>query len=67
MEIIVNTNKKKTEIIGKKDSKLILNIKAKPENNQANKEVIKFFSKLYQKPIRIVKGLKSKNKVLKIG
>ncbi len=67
MEIIVHTNKKKTEIIGKKEDKIIINIKAKPENNEANKEIIKFFSKYYQKPVKIVRGLKSNKKMLKIG
>lgn len=67
MEIIVHPNKKKTEIIGKKDNKLILNVKAKPENNEANREIIRFFSKKYKKPIKIIKGLRSKNKVLKLG
>ena len=67
MEIIVYPNKKKTEIIGKKNDKIIVNVKAKPENNEANKEIIRFFSKQYGQSVTIIKGLKSKNKTLKIG
>ena len=72
MEIIVHPNKKKTEIIGKKDNKIILNIKAKPENNEANNEIIRFFTKNKQYnpdslKVKIIKGLKSRNKILKFG
>ena len=72
MEIIVNTNKKKTEIIGKKENKLIVNVKAKPENNEANNEIIRFFSKNKKYnpdslKVKIIKGLKSRKKILKIG
>ena len=41
-------------------------IKEKAENNKANKEIIKFFSKLLRKKVEIIKGLRSGEKVLKV-
>mgnify|MGYP001567409093 FL=1 len=66
MEIIVNTGKKKTEIIGGKQEVLIVNVKGKPENNEANNEIIRFFSKKYNKPVKIIKGKTSRRKMLRI-
>ena len=65
MEITVHPNKKETKIIGEKDGVLILEVKGKPENNQANNEIIRFLSKKYNKQVKIVKGLKTKRKTLK--
>jgi len=67
LKIIVKSNSLKNEIkdydINKKA--LRVNIKAKAEHNKANIEVIKFFKKLGY-DTEIVKGLKSKEKILKI-
>jgi len=38
-----------------------ISVKSEPENNKANMEIIKELSKAY-KSVKIVKGLKSKNK-----
>ena len=65
MEVIVHPNKKETKIIGEKDGVLILEVKGKPENNQANNEITEFLSKKYNKQVKIVKGLKNKKKTLK--
>ena len=66
-KIIVKPNSPKNQVITyDKDRKAYrVAIKAKPENNKANVEIIKFFSKLLKKQVRIVKGLKSKEKVIK--
>jgi len=68
LKIIVKPNSSKTEILNydKNKQALRVNIKAKPENNQANIEIIKFFSKLLKKNIKIIKGMKSKEKILSI-
>ncbi|MBL7054220.1 DUF167 domain-containing protein [Candidatus Woesearchaeota archaeon] len=67
-KIIVKPNSVKNEIVrfDKEKGAYRVNIKEKPENNKANIEVIKFFSKLLKKRVKIIKGLKSKEKVLKI-
>jgi uncharacterized protein (TIGR00251 family) len=68
LKIIVKPNCNKNEITGYDDSKEAVkaNINAKPESNKANIEVIKFFSKLLKKRVNIIKGLKNKEKVLRI-
>ena len=65
IEIIAKPGKRKTEIIGKRDNKLVLNVKGRPENNEANKEIVKFFSKEY-KTVKIISGLKDKKKTLRV-
>lgn len=70
MEIIANPDKRKTQVVGNKNGVLILDVKGKAENNEANNEIIRFFSKSKeynpnQLMVKIVKGLKQKKKVLK--
>ena len=66
LAILVKPNSKITEIVGWDVEKkaLKVNIHAKPEDNEANIEVIKFFSKLLKKKVTIKTGLKNRNKVL---
>lgn len=66
--IIVKTNASKNEILGYDQEKKAykLAIKAKPEDNKANIEIIKFFSKLLKKKVRIATGLKSKEKIIEV-
>lgn len=69
MEIIqvkVKPNQPKTRIIKEENNVLYIDIKAKPEDNKANIELIKFFKKELNKDIKIIKGLTNKNKVLKV-
>ena len=67
-KIIVKPNSSKSEIIGYDKNKQALKvaIAAPAEGNKANIAVIKFFSRLYKKKVTILKGLKSKEKLLKI-
>ncbi len=66
-KIIVKPNAPRNKIIGydKERKAYRVAIKAKPENNRANIEVIKYFSKLFKKKVRIIKGAKNREKVLK--
>lgn len=68
-KIIVKTNSSKNQIMGYDTDRgaYRVSIKSKPENNRANIEIIKFFSRLLNNKVRIIKGLKNKEKVLKIG
>ncbi|MBT3463945.1 YggU family protein [archaeon] len=65
--IIVKPNSSKNELIGfdKDKNAYKVNIKASPENNKANIEIIKFFSKLSKKKVKIISGQTSKKKILK--
>ena len=68
LKILVKPNSPKTEIVEYDVAKLALkvNVHARPEDNAANIEIIKFFTKLLKKKVRIKSGLKSKEKILLI-
>ena len=69
MKVIVKPNKKATKIINFDENKqtYIIEVKGKPINNKVNLELIKFLSKKYKTTnIRIIKGLKSKEKIIEI-
>ena len=67
IKIIVKPNSPNNEIVSydKEKDAYRVNVKSPPEKNKANIEVIKFFSKLLKKKVSIVKGLKSREKILK--
>lgn len=60
---VKRTGCKKTEIISE-DGFVNLNVKGNPENGEANLEIVKFFSKKYKRSAKIVRGLKSKIKIV---
>ena len=66
LKIIVRPNSSENKIIGYDESRkaIKVNIAAKPEENKANMEVIKFFSRLLKKRVKIKDGLTSKEKLL---
>ncbi len=47
--------------------KIVVHTKSQPENNKANTEIVKSLSKLLNTEVRILKGLKSKNKAIWVG
>ena len=49
-----------------KDGINYVELNAKPKNNEANLELIKFLSKRFKIRLRIIKGLKSRVKVLNV-
>ena len=67
MRIIVKPNSPKTKILDYDESKQAYRvaIAAPASENKANIEVIKFFSKLSKKKVRITNGRTSKLKTLK--
>jgi uncharacterized protein (TIGR00251 family) len=68
LKILVRPSSPKTEIIGWDPERkaLRVNVHAKPEDNEANIEIVKFFSKLIKKKVVIKSGLRSKEKILRI-
>jgi uncharacterized protein (TIGR00251 family) len=68
-KIIVKPNSPKSKILSYDPEKKAYRvaIKAKPEDNKANIEVIRFFSKLLKKQVNIIKGSKHKEKIIKIA
>ena len=67
-KIIVKANSSKNEILEYDEIKkgYRINIKAKAEDNEANKEIIKFLSKTIGKRVVIKSGLKSKEKIIEV-
>ena len=67
LKILVKTNCPKNRILGfdEKRGALKVEIKAPPEDNKANIEIVKLFKREYGKEVEIVSGLKSKQKVLR--
>jgi uncharacterized protein (TIGR00251 family) len=65
IEIKVKANSKK-ESITQKDNIYIVEVKAKAEDNKANIAVIKLLKKHFNKTPMIIKGLTSKNKVVRL-
>ena len=65
IKVKVKTNSKNNNIIKEGDFYKV-NIKSQPENNKANIELIKLLTKYFKKKVRIIKGLKSREKLLSL-
>ncbi len=67
-KIIVKPNSKENKINGFDNEREAyrISIKAKPEDNKANIEIIKFLSKSLKKRVRIVAGLRSREKIIEV-
>ena len=68
LAIIAKPNSPKTEIIGWDESRnaLKINVRARPEDNKANEEIVRFLSKQLKKKVSIKSGFRSKEKLLRI-
>ena len=67
-KIIVKPNAKENKIEGfdKERNAYRISIKARPQDNKANIELLKFLSKLLKKNVKIGSGFKSKEKIIEI-
>ncbi len=65
-KILVKPNSKENKIEGfdNKRNAYIIRIKARPEDNKANIEIIRFLSKFLTKKVRIASGFKSREKII---
>jgi len=66
IKIKVKTNSRKQEIIQLKGDEYLISLKESPDNNKANKELLKLLNKKFKKEVKILKGLRSKNKIVEI-
>ena len=69
VKVILKPNSPKNKIV-KFDSErnaYIVEIKAPAHNNKANIELVKFLSRFLKKDIKIIKGFKSREKILRIS
>ncbi len=67
-KVIIKPNSSRNEILSYDQERgaYRINIKARAEDNKANIEVIKFLSRSLKKRVGIVKGFKSKEKVINV-
>ena len=68
-EVKVKTNASKNEVKLIDNKKFVVKTTATPEKGKANKQVILLLAKFYKirkNQLSIVRGLKSKNKIVKI-
>ena len=47
--------------------RILLDVKERPVKNRANREIVDFFSKLFNTDVRIVSGTKSREKTLQVS
>lgn len=66
LNIILKPNSNEDKILDFKDNNLIIKIKAKPQENKANLALIKLIKRTTKKNVRIIRGLKSKRKILEV-
>ncbi|MFH1053758.1 MAG: DUF167 domain-containing protein [Candidatus Woesearchaeota archaeon] len=68
-KVMVKPNSKENKIIGFDLEKKAyrISIKEPADKGKANKELIRFLSKSLKKRVAIIKGLKSREKIVKTG
>lgn len=70
LHVQVKPNARKTSLIEKKDNLLIIALKARPQDGEANDELISFlaeFTGVTKSKIKIKRGLKSRIKQVEIN
>ena len=63
----VRTSRPSSRIVAEEDGILLVDLRARPEKGEANRELIKLLEKHYGGKARIIKGLKSRLKVVEIS
>ena len=69
ISIKVKPNSKENQVEETGPNEFLVRVKAPPQENRANQEVVKILSKYFQVPrsrISILSGLRSKQKIVKI-
>ena len=66
INIKVKPSSGKQEIKELSNNQYTVNLKSPPEDNKANLELIKLLKKHFKKDIKIIKGKKSRNKIIEI-
>ena len=66
LKIKVKPNSEKQEIEKIDEENYKISLKSKPEDNKANIELIKLLKKHFGKDIKIIKGLRNRNKIVEV-
>ena len=64
-KIKVHTNSSKEEVVKKEDIYEVW-IKEKPIQGKANIKLLKFLKKYFKRPVKIVSGFTSRNKIIEL-
>ncbi|OGJ21495.1 hypothetical protein A3K73_00845 [Candidatus Pacearchaeota archaeon RBG_13_36_9] len=67
IEIRAKPGAKKEELEKVSEGKYTASLKEKAEDNKANFELLRLLKKHFGKEIKMVKGLKSRNKIARVG
>ncbi len=62
----VKPNSNKQEIIKINKAEYKISLEERAEDNKANRELLKLLKKYFNKEARIIKGLKSRNKIVEL-
>ena len=66
IKVKVKTNAPKNAIFRKERGIYLVAVKESPEKGMANQAVIKLLSKYFKKPVKIVRGFRNKQKIIRI-
>ena len=61
-----NSRENKIEKYGAERAAYIISVRAKPENNKANIELVKFLSRELKAKVRILSGLRGREKIVEM-
>lgn len=69
LSVVIKSKARATEILGYNQEKqaVIIAVKALPEKGEANKELVKFLTKLLKKKVAVKSGFTSREKMLVIN
>lgn len=66
LQITVKLNAPETKILEQNGQELKIALNAKPIEGEANRELIRFLKKEFNCEVEIIRGLKSKKKIVRI-
>ncbi|MFA5485018.1 MAG: DUF167 domain-containing protein [Candidatus Pacearchaeota archaeon] len=67
INVKVKTNSKEQKIIKEDENNYIVLLKKQPIDGKANKELLKLLTKHFKSNVLLLRGEKSKNKIIKIN
>ena len=66
IKVRVKPGSGKSEVIKISDDEYVVYLKSRAEDNKANLELVKSLHKYFKSPVRIDRGIKSRNKIVEI-
>jgi len=66
ISVLVKTNKKEDRVIAISPSEYIVELREKPIKGKANEALVKLLRHYFNSKVEIVKGLKSRKKIIRI-